>query len=105
MNFYWLLLGVLSTWRITHFVQAEDGPRQIMVRFRGAMGNGFFGKLLDCFLCTSLWIAIPFACLLGTGILHGVLLWLSFSAGAILLQRLTIRDSASPLPFYTEDKE
>ena len=103
--YYRLILGVLGTWRITHLVQAEDGPWQLMVRFRRALGNGFFGALLDCFACSSLWVAIPFAILLGTDILDGVLLWLSFSAGAILLERLTDRTPHSPTAFYTEDRE
>ena len=105
MDFYWLLLGVLSTWRITHFVQAEDGPWQIMVRFRSAVGNGFFGSLLDCFQCSSIWVAMPFAYFLGYGILHRILLWLSFSAGAILLERFGDHSTKQPVTFYSEDKE
>jgi hypothetical protein len=61
MRFYRLLLGILSVWRITHLLQAEDGPWDVVVRLRQRVGQGFWGKLLDCFYCLSVWIADPFA--------------------------------------------
>ena len=47
MKFYWLTLGVLAVWRVTHFLQAEDGPGAMVVRFRRTAGDGFWGRLLD----------------------------------------------------------
>ena len=64
MVFYWLVLGILGVWRITHLFYAEDGPWDIFVRLRKLAGSGFWGKLLDCFYCLSLWIAVPFALVL-----------------------------------------
>jgi hypothetical protein len=86
---YWLLLGVLGVWRITHLLQAEDGPWRIVVRLRQIAGNTFWGELLDCFYCLSLWIAAPFALGLGTGWKDRLLLWPALSAAAILLERIT----------------
>jgi hypothetical protein len=103
MDFYWLILGVLAVWRVTHLLQAEDGPWNLMVRLRRALGSSFWGKLLDCFYCLSVWIAIPFAFLLGDGWKEWLLLWLAFSGGAILLERLTLR--TPPSAMYYEDKE
>ena len=103
MKFYWLLLGILSVWRLAHLFQAEDGPWDLTVRFRRAFGSGFFGQLLDCFLCLSLWIAAPFALWLGDGYGERLLLWLSFSAGAILLERAT-NPGPPPAPYF-EDEE
>jgi hypothetical protein len=105
MRFYWLLLGVLSVWRITHLVQAEDGPWNIMVRLRRQAGNGFWGRLMDCFYCLSLWIAAPLACWLGEGWQERLLLWPSLSAGAILLERITNRSPAVPPALYVEHEE
>lgn len=48
MRFYWLLLGSLCVWRITHLLVAEDGPWGAVVRLRALAGSGFWGKLLDC---------------------------------------------------------
>ncbi len=96
---YWLLLGVLGVWRITHLLQAEDGPWRIVVRLRRFAGNTFWGELLDCFYCLSLWIAAPFALELGTGWRERLLLWPALSAAAILLERITV----SPAAAFSED--
>ncbi len=86
---YGLLLGVLGVWRITHLIQAEDGPWDVVVRLRTLAGGGMAGQLMDCFYCLSLWIALPFALLLGETWLQHLLLWPALSAGAILLERTT----------------
>lgn len=105
MRFYWLLLSVLCVWRITHLIQAEDGPWNIIIRVRRAAGNGFWGELLDCFYCLSLWISAPLAYLLGESPTEQLLLWPALSAGAILAERATFQAEA-PLPApYIEDIE
>ena len=96
-----LLIGSLCCWRVTHLLHAEDGPGEILARFRRRAGDGFLGQLLDCFYCLSLWVAAPFAVLLATGWRDGVLLWLSISAAAILLERATSRDPIAS--FYEEE--
>ncbi|MFL6192973.1 MAG: DUF1360 domain-containing protein [Thermoanaerobaculia bacterium] len=105
MGFYGFILGVLAVWRITHLLSAEDGPGDILVRLRQFAGDGFWGALLDCFYCLSLWVAAPFALLLAEGWREGLLSWLAFSAGAILLERATGRKPAAPPALYLEDKE
>jgi hypothetical protein len=106
MEFYRLALGMLGVWRITHLLQAEDGPWEIMARLRRPLGGGFLGRLLDCFACCSLWVAAPFAVGLGGSLGQGLLLWLSFSAGAILLERATTnRWQGVPPAVYLEDQE
>jgi hypothetical protein len=104
MGFYGLILGILSTWRIAHFLRAEDGPADIAVRLRNSVGNGFFGSLLDCFYCLSVWVAFPFAGLLGETWAERLLLWLSLSAGAILLERITERPWEIQPPPYLEEQ-
>lgn len=60
-----LLIAVLAVWRGTHLLWGEDGPFEIFLRLRKLAGRGFFGELLDCFYCLSLWIALPIAWLIG----------------------------------------
>jgi hypothetical protein len=105
MKFYWLILGILSVWRITQFLNAEDGPWDISYRLRRLAGQGFWGKLLDCFNCLSIWIALPVAYFLGKSWEERGLLWLSFSAGAILLNHFTNRHNSENQAEYSEDKE
>ncbi len=95
MDFYWLVLGILSTWRVTHLLQAEDGPWDMVIRLRRLAGSGFVGAMLDCFACLSLWISIIPAWYLARDWQHGALLWTAFSAGAMLLQKMTERRTES----------
>ena len=88
-----LLLSILAVWRVTHFFWGEDGPGDIVVRIRRLAGNGFFGRVLDCFYCLSLWVAMPFAALLGGGWREHAIAWFGLSGGAILLERLTTREA------------
>ena len=104
MPFYWLILGVLAVWRITHLLNAEDGPWDVLVKLRRLAGNGVFGGLLDCFYCLSLWVAAPLAWLLGDGWKLRLLLWPALSAGAILLEKLASRQRDVPPAEYYEDE-
>ena len=90
------LIAALAVWRITHLFWGEDGPGGIFIRLRHLAGQSFFGQLLDCFYCLSLWVAVPFAWLLGVTRLECVLLWFSLSGSAILLERVTSRRSYPP---------
>ncbi len=101
---YQLLLGALVVWRLTHLLHAEDGPWNLLRRFRDAVTPGLAGELLDCFYCLSLWIAAPVAWLLGSGLQHRLLLWPALSAGAILIERLT-RDEVIPAPYFEGEED
>ena len=103
-QYYLTILGVLGVWRITHLLNAEDGPGNVFVRLRRLAGLRFWGNLLDCFYCLSLWVAAPFAYFLGRAWVERVLLWLAFSAAAILLERVTSRQADLARPaIYNED--
>jgi len=102
-GFYRLILGALAVWRVTHLLVAEDGPWKILARLRRALGEGFWGGLLDCFYCLSLWVALPVTFLVAHGWPERALTWLALSAGAILLERATSREPAHPPALYLED--
>jgi hypothetical protein len=82
-------LCTLAVWRIAHLLSQEDGPFDIVVKFRKLFGQGFFGTLLDCFYCLSLWVAVPFAILLCNEWLQGIITWLALSGAACLLFKFT----------------
>lgn len=100
-SLYGFILGVLGVWRITHLLNAEDGPGQVLVRLRRLAGSGFWGELLDCFYCLSLWVAAPFAWLLASGWREGFMLWLALSGAAILLERM-LPPASEPVSFVEE---
>jgi hypothetical protein len=105
MYSYEFLLGTLAVWRITHLLQAEDGPWDLVVHLRRRAGNGFWGELLDCFYCLSLWTAAPFALYLGETWELTILLWPALSAGAILLERATDRSHGATPALFIEESE
>jgi hypothetical protein len=104
-GFYSFLLGTLSVWRITHLLHAEDGPWEAAVWLRRLAGDGFWGQLLDCFYCLSVWIAAPFAVLLGRKPVERLLLWTALSAGAILTNSVLGGEYGEQPALYFEDSE
>ena len=108
---YWTAIAMLAVWRITHLFYAEDGPWDLLLKLRRAAGEGFWASLLDCFYCLSLWVAIPAAWLLGTSWKQRILLWPALSGAAILLERITTRNTAASTGhpgnavIYSEDQE
>ena len=112
MSPFAFILGILAVWRITHLLAAEDGPFNAVVWIRRKAGSGFWGTLLDCFYCLSLWIAAPFAILMAKPWKARVLLWLALSAAAILVNRVMDRIAPeqpvffeAPEPEISEEKD
>lgn len=97
---FWIkfVLAVLATWRITHLLAHEDGPADLIVRLRAALGNSFAGALMDCFKCLSLWIAAPAALFVAHTPLDWLFAWLALSGAACLLQRL-VPEPAETQPY------
>jgi len=95
---FWIrfVLAVLATWRVTHLLASEDGPADVIARLRARLASSAAGKLMDCFGCLSLWVAIPFAFYVGEGPLQWALAWLALSGAAFLLER------ASPEPLVIQ---
>jgi len=100
-------LLTLAVWRVTHLLQAEDGPFDIFLRLRRRLGHGLWGKLLDCFYCLSVWISAPAAWLAGQDWPERLLLWPALSGAAILLEHLNVGLQAwaysRPAVLYAED--
>ena len=100
-HWFRLVVAALATWRLTHLLAAEDGPADIIVNMRQRLGDSFFGRLMDCFLCVSLWIAAPMAWLVMKRGSEWPLLWLAISGAACLLER---SDGRAPQPISPGDQ-
>jgi len=100
------LLECLSVWRFTHLISKEDGAFDLIFRLRKAAGSGFFGSLLDCFYCTSVWVALPFGLWTGNTWREKLLLWAALSGAACLLEQATEKkNSKRDEPVYFEEEE
>jgi hypothetical protein len=85
------LIATLAVWRLSHLLSQEDGPFDIVFRVRKQLGQGFFGSLLDCFYCLSVWLSIPAAFMLCHSWAEGIVTWLALSGAACLLFKITDR--------------
>lgn len=92
------MCAMLATWRITHLLTAEDGPADVIVRLRALLGDSVAGRAMDCFYCSSLWIAAPLALFVSSSPVAWCVAWLALSGGACLLDRATNREAVNPVP-------
>ena len=83
-----LVLAVLACWRVTHLLAREDGPWDAVARLRAALGGGMLGRMMDCFLCLSVWVALPLALFVTPAAAERGVAWLAVSGGACLLERI-----------------
>ena len=97
-------VATLATWRLAHLLHAEEGPWHAAARLRQALAARRAG-VLDCFLCTSVWTALPAALLISTRRRQFLALWPALSAAAILLERAAFPDPFADTPEYSEDEE
>ncbi len=96
-----IAIAALAVWRLTHLLQAEDGPFEMFARFRKWLRRLSLFDVTDCFYCLSLWVAAPFAMTLGSLWEERLTLWLALSGAAILANRLAEVQPQSAL-FYEE---
>jgi Protein of unknown function (DUF1360) len=82
------VLAVLATWRVTHLLAKEDGPGEVIYRFRFWLGQSSAGKLMDCFSCMSLWVAAPVALFVSLRVAEYFVSWLAISGAACLIEGL-----------------
>ncbi|MBC7886495.1 MAG: DUF1360 domain-containing protein [Ferruginibacter sp.] len=104
---YWFtfLICTLVVWRISHLLSMEDGPFNLVYHLRKKAGAGFFGGLLDCFYCVSVWMALPFGLFAGNNWWEKLLYWFAFSGAACLLEQATTikKNDHRDIPDYKED--
>jgi hypothetical protein len=89
MEHFDFLLGTLATWRVAALLVREDGPFDAIARLRRAAAGTVAGRALECFFCTSLWVAAPFALWVEGAARRWPVVWLAVAGGAALLERLS----------------
>ena len=83
------VIFVIVVWRLTHLISSEDGPFDLIIKIRKLAGNTFFGKLMDCFYCLSVWIGLLCAFYITNKLDEIIILTLFYSGASILLEKLT----------------
>lgn len=99
-----LLVLTLATWRLSHLVAREDGPGDGLRRLRIALGafetigagwqsETFWGKLVTCPLCLSVWIGVALVALVEVAPWSWPAVYvLAVSGGACVLELALRRD-------------
>ena len=87
---FWIrfVLSVLATWRVSHLLASEDGPWDLVARLRQRLGASAWGRMIDCFACVSLWVAIPFSLFIFRELPEVLVCWLALSGAATLLEQI-----------------
>ena len=85
-----LVVGVLATWRLTNFLAREEGPAGVAARVRAMLQGTWAGRLVDCFDCLSLVVALAPALWLTRQPLDLWWGWLALSGAACLCDRLAM---------------
>ena len=81
-------LAALAGWRATHLLSREDGPGNVLANLRARLGSGTLGELMDCFQCTSVWVAAPLTLFVTRRAGDFVPTWLALSGAACCIERL-----------------
>lgn len=102
MNPLEFVIYILVAWRLTSLFVNEDGPWDILAKFRNRIGvrydqdsqpygTNVVASAFTCVWCASMWIAFPMALLsvvvYGGNLYHLFLNTFAFSAGAIIVNR------------------
>lgn len=82
-------LCALAAWRLAHLVAGENGPWNVVVRLRLALGSGVLGRMMDNFYGLSFLFALPPAIWMSNSWTGFLVQWLVLSAIACLLDRAT----------------
>lgn len=94
MDFLAFIIGGLATWRVSYMLVKETGPLAIFARFRAYLASkqekiGGLFDMLSCVGCTSVYVGFVTALELASGPIDIIMYTLSFSAVAVLIERLT----------------
>ncbi|HEX5482813.1 MAG TPA: hypothetical protein VFZ08_09340 [Terriglobia bacterium] len=95
------VLAALATWRVTHLLANEDGPADVIARFRSRLGDGLAARLIDCFNCLSVWVAAPAALYVSRKFEDWPFIWLALSGAGCLLERV-MREPVTIQPILQE---
>lgn len=105
MNLLLYIVCAVAVWRVTHLFSKEDGPFEVIYLLRKQLGQGFFGNLLDCFYCLSIWVSIAPGIWLGKDWKEKIVYWLALSGAACLLEKLSSQESVHPPEYFEDEKK
>ena len=90
-----LLLAVLSAYRLAQMIALEDGPFDLLAKWRELIGadkqSNWLQRGFSCPDCISFWTALFVALLLPITWPQFALNWLGIAGACLILNRITAR--------------
>lgn len=85
------LLISFAVYRITHLISMENGPKNLIDRFRSnlRLRSTFFYDLISCFLCLSVWVSIPFSVAISDNIMEAIFNLFAISGISIFIFKIS----------------
>lgn len=102
-EWFWLLVSILTVWRLTYMLCYEAGPYNVLSKIRRVFYKAGLGKLIDCFHCTSVWISLICTVAIYKPCAESVILFLAIAAGASIIEKITLYFSISKEETNDED--
>lgn len=91
------ILCVLASWRLSYLITKEDGPFDVIAIIRNKLGNNVFGRMMDCFYCTNLWVSAVIGILISSSVIEFFLFAFSISGAAciinLIIENLCVADN------------
>lgn len=97
MNWFYLIIGILVTFRLSLMISSETGPAFIFKKLRkipdkdSSMKEG-----ISCLWCMSVWIGLPVSvCISLLGYFPYIeipFMWISYSSGSVILNQAFIKE-------------
>jgi len=78
------IVASLATYAVSTLVSAYDGPGMIFASLRRVWPNSWLQDLLECPVCLSVWVSVPFALLISSDWQQFLLNWLG-AVGVVIL--------------------
>lgn len=78
-------LAALAVYRLSRMITDEEGPFSVFTKLRGRFKpEDWIGRGLECIMCVSVWVALPFALYIGG---DWLLTWPALSAVTVVIRK------------------
>ena len=91
MSIFTFVLAGLAVYRLSRMLTDEEGPFSVFMKLRAlAPKETWLSRGVECIICVSVWVAIPFALAIDWSA-TAPLTWLSLSAVTVIIRKWEIK--------------
>ncbi|MBK8627014.1 MAG: DUF1360 domain-containing protein [Saprospiraceae bacterium] len=90
-NWFWLVISILTVWRLTSLLCYEEGPFKIFNKVRRYLYKLNLGSLVECFHCMAIWVSICIVVLMYPIKFEIFLIIFAVAGGASIIERRLVK--------------